>query len=123
MFTARELDTPWLVESDYEQVSARALAKKELVYRKPGENYATARKRRRDTLEASKHEPPVVGTRVTLWTVSYEPMEVHGQRDDVRMPGMPEHACCEPPDEDGRVYPVCGLSPLECMGYEWRSRV
>lgn len=119
MFTDRELDMPWLVETDYEQVSARAIARKEIVYRIPGENYAVARKRRRDTLEASKHEPPVEGARVTLWKVFYDPMEVHGQRDDIRMPNMPEHTCCEPPDKEGRVYPVCGMSPRACSSHIW----
>ena len=118
MFTARELGEPWFVESDYEQVSARVTAEKDLVYREPGENNAKARKRRRDRREAAKHEPPVEGTRVTLWKVSYEPMEVQ-QRDDVRMPSMPEHTCCEPPDKKGRVYPVCGMSPLACSGHYW----
>jgi len=119
MFTARELGEPWFVESDYEQVSARVTAEKDLVYREPGENNAKARKRRRDRREAAKHEPPVEGTRVTLWKVPYDPMEVHGQRDDVRMPSMPEHTCCEPPDKKGRVYPVCGMSPLACSGHYW----
>lgn len=120
MFTARELGEPWLVESDYERVSARVVAEKSLVYREPGENNAKARKRRYYRREAAKHEPPVEGTRVTLWKVFYDPMEVRGQRDDVRMPGMPQHACCEPPDEQGRLYPRCGgMSPLECSSYDW----
>lgn len=90
--------------------------------RQPGETPKEARCRRVPQLAASRRlqqASRLGGQRVAYWDLAGTQLSIHGQGDAVNIPHSWQHACCAPPDEAGRVYPVCGMSAMECAGYDW----
>lgn len=108
-------EASWFIETNYYAVPARVT----VLPRRQGENPRAERRRRARELEEARHKSPVGGSRVSVWGVFSTELSAHGQRDPLGVPVVWQHTCCELPDADGHVYPVCGMSPIECAGTEW----
>lgn len=94
----------------------------EVPARQPGENPAEARRRRAKQFAIGKRQKDATrlgGQQVASWSVPVTLLSISGMRDPTGIPRPWQHACCALPDEVGRVYPVCGMSAMDCAGYDW----
>ena len=90
--------------------------------RQDGENSAAARRRRALQLQEARKKGVVDVTHYTRFVPGVTLLHVEGQREPIEVWDIPQHGCCEPPDREGRIYPRCNMSALDCSEHEWGER-